>query len=63
MQRKIAASVDRNDKDKKNFSGTQFNKLNFLYTQFGSVYPNTAKHLSVNPALVQLALDNPPKPF
>ena len=40
-----------------------FNKFNFLHTQFGSVYLDTARHPSVNPALVQLARDNPPKPF
>ena len=63
LWRKIAASVDSNDKDKKNFSGIQFNRFNFLHTQFGSVYLDTARHPSVNLALVQLALDNPPKPF
>ena len=48
--------VDGDDKDKKNFSGIQFNRFNFLYTQFSSVYLDTARHPSVNPALVQLAL-------
>ena len=55
LGRKIAASVDGNDKDKKNFSGIQFNRF-FLCTQFGSVYLYTARHPSVNPALLQLAL-------
>ena len=40
-----------------------FNKFNFLHTQFGSVYLDTARHPSVNLALVQLARDNLPKPF
>ena len=63
LWRKIAVSVDGDDKDKKNFSGIQFNRFNFLYTQFSSVYLDTARHPSVNPALVQLALDNLPMPF
>ena len=56
LRRKIAASVDGDDKDKKNFSGIQFNRFNFLHTQFGSVYLDTARHPSVNPALVQLEI-------
>ena len=40
FQRKIAASVDGDDKDKKNFSGIQFNRFNFLYAQLGWVYLN-----------------------
>ena len=48
LWRKIAASVDGDDKEKKNSSGIQFNRF-FLYTQFGSVYLYTARQSICKP--------------
>ena len=52
--RKIAASIDCDDKEKKNFSGIH-SRFYFLYIWLGSVYFNQP-HPPVNPALVCLAL-------
>ena len=52
--RKIIASIDSDDKDKKNFSGIH-SRFYFLYLWSGSVYFNQL-HPPVNPALVYLAL-------
>ena len=60
LWRKITASVDGDNKDDKD------KKKSLAYNSIGSNfyihYLNPARHPPVNPALVQLALDNLPKP-